>query len=109
MNETECLNILKILLWAAEEIEVDCNQLKCFVFDEIKKTEIEIFNWPENTIVSCLMFNNISFLFIQSLLNMTSWCSISAISIDIVNFLWLSIVRLNKILWVIVFLANFSS
>ena len=22
-NETECLNILKILLWAAEEIEVD--------------------------------------------------------------------------------------
>ncbi len=25
MNETECLSILKILLWAAEEIEVDCN------------------------------------------------------------------------------------
>ncbi len=109
MNETERLNILKILLWAAEEIKVDRDQLKCFVFDEIKKTEIEIFNWSENTIVSGLMFNNISFLFIQSLLNMTSWCSISAISIDIVNFLWLSIVRLNRILWVIVFLTNFSS
>ncbi len=44
MNETECLSILKVLLWAAEEIEVDCNQLKCFVFDEIEKIEIEIFN-----------------------------------------------------------------
>ncbi len=40
MNETECLSILKILLWAAEEVEVDRDQLKCFVFDEIKKTEI---------------------------------------------------------------------
>jgi len=109
MNETECLSILKILLWAAEEIKVDRDQLECFVFDEIEKIEIEIFNWSENTIVLCLMFNNISFLFIQSLLNMTSWCSISAISIDIVNFLWLSIVRLSRILWVIVFLANFSS
>ncbi len=109
MNETECLSILKILLWAAEEIEVDCNQLKCFVFDEIEKTEIEISNWSKNMIVSCLMFNNISFLFIQSLLNIASWCLISAISIDIVNFLWLSIVRLSRILWVIVFLASFSS
>ncbi len=102
MNETECLSILKIVLWAAEEIEVDRDQLECFVFDEIKKIEIEVFNWSENTIVSCLMFNNILFLFIQSLLNIASWCSISAISIDTVNFLWLSIVRLSKILWVIV-------
>ncbi len=109
MNETECLSILEILLWAAEEIKVDRDQLKCFVFDEIKKIEIEIFNWSENTIVSCLMFNNISFLFIQNLLNIASWCSISAISIDIVNFLWLSIVRLSRILWVIIFLTNFSS
>ncbi len=44
MNETECLSILKILLWAVEEIKVDRDQLECFVFDEIKKTEIEIFN-----------------------------------------------------------------
>ena len=109
INEIKCLSILKILLWAAEEIEVDRDQLKCFVFDEIKKTEIELFNWSENMIVSCLIFNNILFLFIQSLLNIASWCSISAISIDIVNFLWLSIIRLNRILWVIVFLVNFSS
>ncbi len=109
MNETECLSILEILLWAAEEIEVDCNQLEYFVFDKIEKIEIEVFNWSENTIVSCLMFNNISFLFIQNLLNIASWRSISAISIDIVIFLWLSIVRLSTILWVIVFLANFSS
>ncbi len=109
MNETECLSILKILLWAAEEVKVDHDQLKCFVSDEIEKIEIEIFNWSGNMIVSCLMFNNISFLFIQSLLNMTLWCSISAISIDIVNFLWLSIMRLSRILWVIVFLASFSS
>ena len=66
-NETECLSILKILLWAAEKIEVDHDQLECFVFDEIEKIEIEVSNWSENTIVSCLMFNNISFLFIQSL------------------------------------------
>ncbi len=87
MIETECLSILKILLWAAEEIKVDYDQLKCFVFDEIEKIEIKIFNWSENIIVSCLMFNNISFLFIQSLLNITSWCLISIISIDTVNFL----------------------
>ncbi len=107
--ETECLRNFKILLWVAEEIEVDRDQSECFIFDEIEKTEIEIFNWSENTIVSCFMFNNISFLFIQNLLNIASWCLISVISIDIVNFLWLLIVKLNKILWVIVFLANFSS
>ncbi len=63
----------------------------------------------ERVLTSCLMFNNISFLFIQSLLNIASWCSISAINIDTVNFLWLSIMRLSRILWVIVFLASFSS
>ncbi len=98
MNETECLSILEILLWAAEKIKVDHDQLECFVFDEIQKIEIEIFNWSENMIVSCFMFNNISFLFIQSVLNITSECSISAISIDTVNFLWLSIMRLSRIL-----------
>ncbi len=72
MNETKCLSILKILLWAVEEIKVDRDQLECFVFDEIKKIEIKVFNWSENMIVSCFMFNNISFLFIQSLLNITS-------------------------------------
>ena len=109
MVETEHLRIFEALLWVAEEMRVNHDQLECFVFDKIEKTEIEIFNWSENTIVSCLMFNNISFLFIQSLLNIASWCSILANSIDTVNFLWLSIVRLSKILWVIVFLTNFSS
>ncbi len=109
MNETKCLSILEILLWAAEEIKVDRDQLKCFIFDEIEKIEIEKFNWSENMIVSCFMFNSISFLFIQSLLNMTSWCSILTISINIVNFLWLLIMRLSRILWVIVFLTNFLS
>ncbi len=109
MIETERLRIFEALSWVAEEMRVDRDQLKCFIFDEIEKTEIEISNWSENTIVSCLMFNNISFLFIQSLLNIASWCSTSAISIDIVNFLWLLIVRLSRILWVIIFLASFSS
>ncbi len=109
MIETEWLRIFEALLWVAEEVRVDHSQLECFIFDKIEKIEIEIFNWSENTIVSCLMFNNISFLFIQNLLNIASWCSISAISIDTVNFLWLSIVRLSSILWVIVFLASFSS
>jgi len=109
MIETERLKIFEALLWVAEEMKVDRDQLECFIFDKIEKIEIEIFNWSEYTIVSCLMFNNILFLFIQSLLNIASWCSILTISIDTVNFLWLSIVRLSKILWVIVFLANFSS
>ncbi len=109
MIETECLSILETLLWAAKEIEVDRDQLEYFVFDEIEKIEIEIFNWSRNTIVSCFMFNNISFLFIQSLLNIASWCSISAINIDTVSFLWLLIVRLSRILWVIIFLNSFSS
>ncbi len=108
-NETKCLSILKILLWAAEKIKVDHDQFECFVFIEIEKIEIEVSNWSKNMIVSCFMFNNISFLFIQSLLNIASWCSISAISIDTNNFLWLLIVELSRILWVIVFLASFSS
>ncbi len=45
--ETECLSILKTLLWAAEEIEVDRDQLECFVFDKIEKIEIEVFNYQE--------------------------------------------------------------
>ncbi len=35
--KTECLRIFETLLWAAEEVEVDRDQLECFVFDEIKK------------------------------------------------------------------------
>ncbi len=75
------------ILWATEEIEVDHDQLECFVIERTEKIEIEVFNWSENTIVSWYIFNNISFLFIQSLLNMTSWWLISVMSIDTVNFL----------------------
>jgi hypothetical protein len=109
MIETEYLKILKILLWAAEEIKVNQSQLECFALNEIEKIEIKAFNWSENMIVSWCMFNNISFLFIQSLLNMISWYLMLIISIDTVSFLWFSIIRLSKILWIIVFLNNFSS
>jgi hypothetical protein len=41
MIETKCLRILEALKKAEE---VDFNQLESFVFDEIKKIEIEVFN-----------------------------------------------------------------
>ncbi len=75
----------------------------------IEKIEIEVFNWLKKTMTSFCIFSNISFLFIQSLLNITLWWSISAINIDTVNFLWLSMMRLNRILWVMIFLNIFSS
>ncbi len=104
-----CLSIVEVLVWVIEESEVNRDQLKCFELSEIEKIEIEVFNWFEKTMTSFCIFSNISFLFIQSLLNMTSWWLISAINIDTVNFLWLSMMRLNRILWVIVFLNIFSS
>ncbi len=107
--ETDHLNIIKTLLKAAEEIKVDHDQLECFELNKIEKIEIEIFSWSEKTMISCCIFNNISFLFIQSLFSITSWCSISAISISTVSFLWLSIMRLDRILWVITLLNIFSS
>jgi len=72
MIEMRRLSIIKILVWVIEESEVDYDQLKCFELSEIKKTEIEVFNWFEKTMMSFCIFSNISFLFIQSLLNMTS-------------------------------------
>ncbi len=107
--ETSRLSIIEILVWVIEENEVDCDQLECFELSEIEKIEIEVFNWFEKIMTSFRIFSNISFLFIQSLLNMTSWWLISAINIDTVNFLWLSMMRLSRILWVIVFLNIFSS
>ncbi len=106
---TDCLSIIEILVWVIEENKDDCNQLKCFELRKIEKIEIEVFNWFKKTMTSFCIFNNISFLFIQNLLNMTSWWSISAISIDTVNFLWLSMMRLKRILWVMIFLDIFSS
>ncbi len=107
--ETSRLSIVEVLVWVIEESEVDRDQLECFELNEIEKIEIEVFNWFEKTMTSFHIFSNILFLFIQSLLNMTSWWSISAINIDTVNFLWLSMMRLSRILWVIVFLDIFSS
>ncbi len=107
--EMSRLSIIKVLVWVIEKNEVDRNQLKCFELSEIEKIEIEVFNWFKKTMTSFCIFSNISFLFIQSLLNMTSWWLISAINIDTVNFLWLLMMRLSRILWVIVFLNIFSS
>ncbi len=107
--ETDHLSIIKVLVWMIKESEVDRDQLKCFELRRIEKIEIEVFNWFEKTMTSFHIFNNISFLFIQSLLNMTSWWLISAISIDTVNFLWLLMMRLNRILWMMIFLNIFSS
>ncbi len=63
----------------------------------------------QKTMTSFYIFSNISFLFIQNLLNMISWWLISAINIDTVNFLWLLMMRLSRILWVMIFLNIFSS
>ena len=70
--ETSHLSIIEILVWVIEKDEVNRDQLECFELSEIKKTEIEVFNWFEKTMTSFCIFSNISFLFIQSLLNMTS-------------------------------------
>ncbi len=103
------LSIIKILVWMIEKSEDDRDQLECFELRKIEKIKIEAFNWFEKTMTLFCIFSNISFLFIQSLLNMTSWWLISAINIDTVNFLWLSMMRLSRILWVMIFLNIFSS
>ncbi len=107
--EMSRLSIIEILVWVIEENKVDRSQLECFELSKIEKIEIEVFNWFEKTMTSFRIFSNISFLFIQSLFNMTSWWSISTINIDTVNFLWLSMMRLSSILWVMIFLNIFSS
>ncbi len=107
--ETSRLSIIKVLVWIIEESKDDRDQLECFELREIEKTEIEVFNWLRKTMTSFCIFSNISFLFIQSLFNMTSWWSISTINIDTVNFLWLLMMRLDRILWVMIFLDIFSS
>ncbi len=77
-----------------EESEVDHDQLKCFELRKIEKIKIEVFNWFEKTMMSFCIFNNILFFFIQSLLNMTSWWLISAINIDMIN--WVSLSQLTE-------------
>ncbi len=55
-----------------EESEDDHDQLKCFKLREIEKIKIKVFNWFKKTMTLFCIFSNISFLFIQNLLNMTS-------------------------------------
>ena len=87
----------------------DRDYFECEALTDIKKTEMKAFNWFEKTMTSFHIFSSISFLFIQSFSNMTSWWSISAINIETVNFLWLSTERLSRILWVMIFFVSFSS
>ncbi len=107
--ETDYLSILEIFDWEMKVNKVDRNQLECFELREIEKIEMKVFNWFEKTMMSICIFSNISFLFIHDFSNMTSWWSMSAINVETVNFLWLSMMRFNRILWVIVFLNIFSS
>ncbi len=87
----------------------DHDYFECEALTDIEKTEMRAFNWFEKTMTSFCIFSSISFLFIQSFSNMTSWWFISAINIETVNFLWLSTVRLSRILWVMIFFVSFSS
>ncbi len=43
--EISRLSIVKILVWVIKESEVDRDQFECFELSEIKKIEIEVFNW----------------------------------------------------------------
>ncbi len=87
----------------------DHDHFECEALTDIKKTEMRAFNWFEKTMTSFRISSSISFLFIQSFSNMTSWWFISAINIETVNFLWLSTVRLSRILWVMIFFVSFLS
>ncbi len=87
----------------------DHDHFKYEALTDIEKTEMRAFNWFKKTMTSFCISSSISFLFIQNFSNMTSWWFISAINIETVNFLWLSTVRLSRILWVMIFLISFSS
>ncbi len=87
----------------------DHDHFECEALTDIEKTEMKAFNWFEKTMTLFHISSSISFLFIQSFSNMMSWWSISTINIETVNFLWLSTVRLSRILWIMIFFVNFSS
>ncbi len=87
----------------------DHDHFECEALTDIEKTEMKAFNWFEKTMTSFHISSSISFLFIQSFSNMMSWWSISTINIETVNFLWLSTVRLSRILWIMIFFVSFSS
>ena len=100
--ETNRLSILEIFDWEIKVNEVDHDQLECFELKEIEKIEMRVFNWFKKMMTSICIFSNISFLFIHDFSNMTLWWLMSAINIETVNFLWLSMMRFDRILWVIV-------
>ncbi len=87
----------------------DHDHFKCEALTDIEKTEMRASNWFKKTMTLFCISSSISFLFIQNFSNMTSWWFISAINIETVNFLWLSTVRLNRILWIMIFFVSFSS
>jgi len=87
----------------------DRDHFECEALTDIEKTEMKASNWFEKTMTSFHISSSISFLFIQSFSNMMSWWSISTINIETVNFLWLSTVRLSRILWIMIFFVSFSS
>ncbi len=105
---------VKVSRWSTLRTELieefdDRDHFECEALTDIEKTEMRAFNWFEKTMTSFRISSSISFLFIQNFSNMTSWWSISAINIETVNFLWLSTVRLSRILWVMIFFVSFSS
>ncbi len=104
--EADCWSTLR-----AELIEKfdDHDHFECEALTNIEKTEMRASNWFKKTMTLFCISSSISFLFIQNFSNMTSWWFISAINIETVNFLWLSTVRLSRILWVMIFFVSFSS
>ncbi len=100
--------------WSTLRVELieefgDHDYFECEALTDIEKTEMRASNWFGKTMTSFRISSSISFLFIQSFPNMTSWWSISAINIETVNSLWLSTVRLGRILWVMSFFVSFPS
>jgi len=104
--EADRWNTLKAEL--IEEFD-DHDYFECEALTDSEKTEMKASYWFKKTITSFCISSSISFLFIQNFSNMTSWWSISAINIETVNFLWLSTVRLSRILWIMIFFVSFSS
>ncbi len=105
---------VKASRWSTLKIERieefdDHDYFECEALTDIEKTEMRASNWFEKTMTSFRISSSISFLFIQSFSNMTSWWFISAINIETVNFLWLLTVRLGRILWIMIFFVSFPS
>ncbi len=120
-DATAMLNIEKFFFWV---IIADCwstlraelikdedkrSQFDCLALVETDKIEMSLFNQFEKTISSCRISNNRSFLFIHDFSSMILWWSISAINIETVSSLWSSMIRFDKILWVMIFFVSLSS